>query len=549
MSLAVTDLLTLDPNEVEQFRAAMVTMLQEYNPNIDLKRGPTQDLVVTPKAALDTATQANIDRIRQSSSLLQIQANPTLADTGVVDNLLSNYGLTRQAAAAASGPVTIVLSAMTATIIPTSLTFTINSRTYAPDQTYAGRTSSGSVSGPGDRLIVQVGSNYVFTINVIDRATGAAGNASMGNAAVPSAAITSFIRAYVQADFTGGADAETNAELLANLQAGLAAKTWSNRATIAGMLQQQFPQILAVSITGFGDPEMLRDQHQIWPGSCGGRADLYVRTSEQWQIVSLTKTATLVSKIGSVGTWQFTVSRDNAPGYYVVDRVLLPTQDVTSTGFAASLDTRALDLTPDATHAYFPDLVNVIEGVYTRYQAATVQFVDTITNASSLTPNVSTASYTVLLRIQPNIADIQDWIGDRTRQPPNGDALVKAAVPCFTTVGFTLTVLTGTTVSSAAVAAAVAAVVNEAGFAGSVAASTISAAVHTLLGAAVVSLTAFSLAGQVHRPDGTIISLSSSTAITAPDDPANGLSSRTIVFFLEPTDVTVTIVYVAAPTS
>ncbi len=544
MSAPVTSLLDLDPAEVEQFRLADTALLQEYNPTVDLKRGPTQDLVVTPKAALDAATQELIDRVRRSSSLAAITADPTLADDNTVDNLLSNYGLIRQAAAAATGEVTIVLSALVPAVIPISVTFVIGGRTYAPDRVYAGRTSSLAVTGSGDRLITAAGSNYAFTITVVDRATGAAGNARAGAAAVPSTTPASFVRAYAAADFTGGRDAQTNAELLALLSSGLAAKTWSNRVTIEGMLRQQFPTLVAISIIGFGDPEMRRDQHQLWPGSCGGRADLFVRTAARWGIVSLTKTATLISKAGAVGTWQVTIGRDDAPSYYKVDRVLLPGQDATETGFAATVDTRAADLTPDAGHTYFPDVTTALEAMYTRYQASSVRFVDTVTDATALTPSVATASYNVLVRRLPDIAAIQDWLGDRTRQPPGGDVLVVAAVPCFTTVAFTLTVPTGTTVDTAAVKAAVAAAVNAGGFAGTLPASLISATVHALFGTVAVALTAFALAGTVRRRDGTNVALSSSTILTVPDDPDNGVTSRTVVFFLEPADVTVTVAFV-----
>jgi hypothetical protein len=548
MSLTVTDLTTLDPTQVEQFRQQDQALIQEYNPGADLKRGPLQDLVITPKAALDTATQTNIDLIRQSSSLLEINANPTLADTDTVNRLLSNYGLTRNPGAAATGTVTIVLSALVPTVIQPSTIFTINGLTFQPIMTYAGRVTSQLVVGPGDVLITALGSNYAFSITVQATAVGAAGNVTNGSTATLSLNPPQFVQAYAQGNFTGGQDEETNEQLIIRLQSGLAAKTWSNRATIDAMLKQQFPALMVESIIGFGDAEMLRDAHALWPGHAGGRSDTYVRTAQPWQAVVLTKTATLQSVSGVNGTWQFTVGRDDAPGYYEIDRILLPSMALTATGFAPSSDVRSWDFTPDATHSYFPDVTATIEAVYSRYQTSTVQFVDTVTNASSLTPGVSTAQYVVIFRTMPQVAAIQDFLGQRNNRPPMGDILVKAAVPCFMTASMTLNILTGTTVDVAALQNALAVAVNTAGFIGSIAASMLSQVLHNALGAALVSITGISLAGRIRKPDGTNVSISSSTNLSFSNDNSTMTTNRTVIFLLNATDVTLTIVNVPAPT-
>lgn len=549
MSLTVTDLTTLDPNVVEQFRATETGLIAAFNPGVDLKRGPTQDLVITPKAALDAATQTNIDLIRQASSLLAINANPALADTDTVNRLLSNYGLTRKTALPAVGTITVVLSALVPAVIPTTTVFTINGQTYQPVQTTAGRISQASVLGPGDVLITALGSNFSFPVAVQAVVAGSAGNAKNGSPATLSLNPPKFVQAYAQGDITGGQDQETNAQLIGRLQSGLAAKTWGSRFTVDALLRQQFPSLLADSIVGFGDPEMLRDTHAIWPGHTGGRSDLWIRMAPSWQAVTLSKTATLIFVSGTQGTWQFTVARDDAPGYYMVDRVLLPSQSPTSTGFPASSDVRSFDLSVDATHSYFPDVTTGVEGAYSRYQTSTVQFVDTITNASGLTPNVSTATYNVVLRTMPQIAAVQDYLGQRSVRPTMGDVLVRAAVPCFMTVSLTLNVLSGTVVNVAAAQAAVASAVNALGFSGSVPASAISQVLHNLLGASLVSVTSILMNGTLRRLDGTNIVLADPVNLAIVSDPANLVTNHTVAFLLNATDVTITVNSVAVPSS
>jgi hypothetical protein len=425
--------------------------------------------------------------------------------------------------------------------------FTINGVTYQPTRTYAGRTSSGNVVGPGDVLIQAAGANYSFAVSVLATAVGAAGNVKAGATATLNLSPPQFVKAYATADFTGGQDAETNAHLMTRQQSGLGAKAWGNRVTADAQIRNQFPSVTATSTVGFGDPEMLRDTHAVWPGHTGGRADVYARSSPTWVGVALAKTATLISVSGTQGTWQVTIARDDAPGYYEVDRVLLPSSDPTQAGFPASSDVRSYDLTPDATHSYFPDVTSSLESSYSRYQTAIVQFVDTVTNASALTPGVSTAAYTVICRTMPLIGQVQDFLGQRPNRPPMGDVLVRAAVPCYTTVSLTLNVLTGTVVSVPAVAAAIAAAVNATGFVGSVAGSLIFQVVHNLLGAGLVSVSNLSLTGRIRRPDGVSLYLNGTTSLAFVDDPAHMTTAQTVAFLLNLADVSVTVVNVAAP--
>jgi hypothetical protein len=548
MPIQVPPLAQLDPAEVEQFRASETALVQAYNPGVDLKRGPTQDLVITPKAALDTATQTNIDLVRQSNSLAQIIANPALADPTLVNNLLSTFGLTRKPGALATGQVTIVLSALTPTIIPTSVVFTINGQTFVPIQAYAGRTDPSLVIGPGDVLIVPLGSNFAFTINVVAQVVGAAGNISQGSTATLSQNPPQFVKAYAQGDFTGGQDTETNTQLVARLQSGLAIKAWSNRASIDAMIRQQFPNLITESIIGFGDAEQLRDAHAIWPGHAGGRSDIYIRTQQLWSKQMKQYTATLLSVNGTQGTWQFTVPRNDMPGFYEIDRILLLTQDPTQVGFQPSSDVRGTDLAIETFDSvtYFPDIVSAVEGTYSRYQTATIQFVDTITNASGLVIG-STAPYNVIFRTMPQVDQFQDFLGGRTVRPTMGDVLVKGAVPCFTSISMTVNVQQGTTVNATTVANAVAQAVNLMGFTGKVSASLISQTLHNLIGTNLVSVMGISMLGRIRRPDGTNVYISDSTSLGFVDDPAHMTTSRTVAFFVNPVDVAVNVVVVATP--
>lgn len=548
MPIQVEDLTTLDPTLVAQADAELTTLLQEYNPDIELRAGVFHDQLLHLKGILDAATQTNINRVRQSNSLQVVTEDPTLADTEIVDALLSNYNIVRNPGTQATGSVTIVISQLLATVIPAGSVYTINGLEFAPIETFAGRTSPSSVLTPNDILIIQTGpSEYAFSVPMTALVIGAASNVLRASQATPDTEPAMFVKAFAKSDFTGGTDADTNEQLISRLASGMAIEAWANRPSIEGLLRKQetFANIKNLSIVGFGDAEMLRDQHSIWPGSLGGRTDIYLRSQELYEHQVLVKTATLVAKVGPLGTWQVGIGLDDAPGFYLVDRVLLPSVDQSGAGFAVTSDVRSLDLISPTLPP--PDLVDLTEGVYSRYQAAVVQFDDTVTDATAL-PLLSTQDYNLVMRVMPLVGEAQDFLNERTQRPPAGDALVKAPVPCFTVVSFTVNYDASTaTPSTTAIQNAVASAVNNMGFTGTMASSLISQTLHDLL-TNLVSVTSISMSGTIRRPDATNVAVGpSSQQLLVPSDPANLVTGRTVAFFLRPNDVTATLNAVDVP--
>ena len=546
MALQYPTFADLNANRLAILKELLVGVLQEYNTEIDLRRGTVSDLVLHPRALLTAVNEEAINNALSSSSLQAIIDDPTIADEDTVDRTLGNYRLVRGEGIQASGTVTIILSTLTPVIIPDNLNITISGVVFKTDQVYAARTSEGAVIGSGDRLLTAVTGGYAFTVNVLAETVGENGNVTRGTTATLEQNPPEFVKAFATSDFAGGRYKETNAALVNRLQTGLAVRAWSNRPSIEAVLlsQPNFANIKSVSIIGFLDAEMLRDQHSIFPVANGGRADLYVRTSTTYQTLSITKTATLVSKDGAVGTWQLGLAKDEAPGYYEIVKVLLPTADPTAAGFTPSSEVRSLDLTDDG---WKPDLETVLEGTYSAYQSSVVQFVDTTTNATSLTDGVSQQDYDVVVRAMPLIGEIQTFWNNISNRPPMGDILVKAPIPCFTDVSFTLNIRRGYTVNTATVQQTVSDAVNALGFSGQVAASYLNQVLHNLLGIALLATSSMSIAGRIRNPNGTTTNLTSSTVITVADNFPNMVSGRTVAFLSEPSAIAVTIVTVDAP--
>lgn len=159
----ITDLTQLNNTDVNATLDRLATQLQELNPDLDLRRGVFKDTVAYYHAILETAIRTNLERYQSARSLQQIEADPSLADDNVVNEVLSNWGITRKQGTLATGSVTIELSANQSVIIPSGLVFEANGLSFAATSTFTARTNPAQVSSPTDRLLVQLSNgNYAF---------------------------------------------------------------------------------------------------------------------------------------------------------------------------------------------------------------------------------------------------------------------------------------------------------------------------------------------------------------------------------------------------
>jgi hypothetical protein len=542
--MEVTDLTQLDADQVRANRAELAARLQAANPTLYLKRGVLHDLVLHQAAILATRNLAEIDRWRRSSSLAEIEADPTLADAEIVDNLLSNYGLTRQQATAARGTITVVVSADTTVTIPQGSVWTCQGQEFTADQTYVAKAEASLVISSTDRLLVRrQDGNYYFTMEVTAVTAGLAGKLRRDQLILPDAPPQTYVTSYVTSDFTGGLNAQTNAELLVRLREGLAAKSlgasrinmqaWTRDPTA----EPDFSRILTMSIIGHGQPEQRR-YHGLFPMAFGGRLDWWVRTAGQVLRRTLVKTCRLVEKRSDgSGFWQFDLDIDEAAGMYDVFSVrrageneLLGTHEIVE-------DTRGYDLT---TTLWAPDVTSAEEAAYSRFQTAVVRFHDRRNSTATLEVG-DTYDYEVVLRNLPDIAAIQDRVGDADHRPRLCDVLVRAAVPCF--VGLSCTIYKQAAQASpdlTAIQTAVREKVEAVGFVGELPSAPLTEAIQRNLTAG-MSLGALRLVGAVRRPDGTTVRLRSTERLVVPDEPQRLVSARTVQFFLAPEDIAITV--------
>jgi hypothetical protein len=532
----------LDATAVAQNQSELVERVQEENPTLDLRRGVFADILAYYGAMLATRGQAGIAEYWKSRSLLALNADPT-ADPALVDDLLSNYRLTRKAGTRAAGQVTVVVSDDVTVTIAQGSVWQAQGRNFLATGVFTAKVEQAQVNSPTDRLLTRMADgNWGFTIDVVAEDGGSGPVVAKDALVVPAVVPPRYVTSFAASDFSAGLDPESNQDLLNRLQQGIAARAMSNRVNMLATLRAQdaFARVVASSIVGFGDAEMVRDRHWIFPVSGGGRCDWYVRTQERAVRLRLVKTASLVGKNpdGS-GVWGFSLTRDDAPGFYEVGQIRPVDAGNAVAGFQIVADERAADLSGPG---FVPDInPDSSEWSFTRFQTAAVTFTDTATDAGALPPG-SRRDYALEVVCLPLIAEIQDFLSARDVRPFGADCLVKAPVPCFVRLNLTVYKQSGDAdPDTYAITAALCHAVNTVGFVGALYASQLQSAAQKLVPAG-QSVSAIDMLGRIRYPDGRSQYLRSAELLRVPDDPASMVSPRTVQFFASPEDVVVSVV-------
>jgi len=524
----------------EQYDRAFATVAQivgEAHPDLDLRRGVIHDVVLTLHGVLTASLRVERERMLKANSLLAVTRDPTLSDAETLDRLFSNYRISRRDGQQAVGSVTLILSKPTTTVIPQGFVFSAGSRKFATESSFAARLSEADVLSDTDRVLVaQADGSFSFGIDVIAVDVGELGMLRQGETVTPVKSVLHLVKGYASADFSGGQDAELTAGMLQRLELGLSARSWSNRSGIASLVRDEKEFADAeVSVIGAGDAEMLRDKHSAFPISHGNRVDLYVKQRRPPAIATASLAAVFIGNTANGPQWSVNLGRNDLPGVYAVVSLLRTGRDafssVAPSSFVRSYNSAVGD----------PDIINAIESSFSVYQSGVVTFVDAANAGETLTPGVSTATYSVTGLLLRNLAAIQASLNARGVSALAGDVVVRGAVPCFVSVELELKADAVLTIDSARIASVVATMVNRDGFSGAVYASRISAAVSPYLPAG-AELLRVRLSGIVFRPDGSKTLFRDREVLAAPNEPAKMTTSKTVAFFLDPSDVSVNII-------
>lgn len=539
--LVVTDINELDAELVEQSQEEFTAMLQARYPELDLRRGVIHDVVAFLGGGVAAAVaQTEVNRVLQSRSLLAIQENPALADPVLVDHVLSNVGITRKTGTRAVGEITIVVTGGETVVIAANAKYVAAGLIFRTDVAIVARPVGTTLVSTTERVLNPRGDgSYSFTVPATAEAVGDEYNIRANTTLTPDPTQSRFVTAFANGDFIGGTATESNDDLITRMAESLPAAVSGGRSNIVALIKQQaiFGDTQHYSIVGFGDAEVRRDQRSIFPVSMGGCIDVYAQTATYPQTVTLTIECTLQQKLATSSIWAFSVTRDVAPGFYQVSSIRNLADPVDYGGLRITSDVRGIDMSGDG---WRPDILTIEEGAFTRWQTATIQFEDDATPTTDLTVGAK-RDYSVSFLTAPLIRELQDFLGSDTVRPMSADILVRAAVPCI--LSLNATILRSTDESAPnldTIRIALRNYIAKLEFPGALYASQLIDVIYdNLSGNHVVSNLV--MQGKVLRPDGSNLILRDTTVITIPDSPSVYVTPRTTAFFLDITNIGLTV--------
>ena len=526
----------LSPELVKNTADATVRQIVEYDERIDSSRGAVYDVLAWVHSLLSSQNSTLLNTYLASRSLPIIRSDPDAADFDMTTDVVANFGIDRLPAIPARGEISIVRDTDTPVVIPVGSVFFSGSTRFITDNVYAARNDPADVITSTDRLITQIDTDsYLFTITVVCDTPGSVGMLRENASVTPEVVPTGFQDAYAASDFRNGRDSETNEDLIDRLEAGVARPSFASRPAMRAMLRdnEAVSNFVNDSTIGAGDAEMLRDKRFLVPFGIGGRVDWYVRTDESAVKTRIVVSAVLIEKLPAAAgvpqsVWRFTIGKDDAPALYEV--ISITPDDTAIVGSYSILnESRGMMLDDDA-----PDISNVIDSLYSRYQTVAVEFLDNVTDTSAMTAGTATQAYAVTVSTISRLEIIQDsYASNPGVNHPGADCLVRAPFPCWVSVDVALSRQeTDPVPDISAVKDAIARVINRTGFTGHLFVSDIIAAAYSIIGSNAKVATA-SARGRLLTNDKQTLVFDSTTAIEIPYLPLQGVSHRTVQFFVD----------------
>ena len=526
---------------IDQTVDNILTRLKELSTGVDFNKQAAFRLVPYLHGVLLAGTKQNLMEDLSSMNLASL-ASGTL-DRESADRVAAMFGLTRKAGVKNTVSVLVVLSSNTPFVFAKTDTASVGAVKFSPVNSASVRASAATVSASTDLVLSQIGTGrWGVVISMESTEVGEAANVAVGTILSSSKTISGLVEMKVVASQAIGKSEETDSQLASRALSEYSVKSWAGRNSFLAMATNSgnFPALVAVSVVGFGDPEQHRDKRGVLPGSTGGRTDLWVKARAGKYSGYVSVSAVLTSKVGSVGTWSFTVGGQTAPGAYKIDHIVA-TDNQNGTKFYPGNQTivsaaEQVNLVPLEGERYVPDVRSAQETFFSEFSNIQVLFEDNRYDVTSVNVG-ATRSYLAFVYYDPYINGLQQYYGSPDIRSSAGDVLVRHAIPADV---FVAVELTGSGAADAAtnVRNAIVAFINARPFQPSLSIAEIAAAAQSANSSVTVTVT--SLACEILRANDTPLTIGfDGKKITLPTDTANLLSSKTIAFFTDVNKVSV----------
>jgi hypothetical protein len=423
----------INQDDYNTAEATLVSLVRAAYPTLDLRRGTVmRDILIRPAASIYAYNSKQLADLQRKMSIITLASDPN-ATPEDLDAVLANFGVQRSVGDTATGQLMIRVDGNRVYTLAAGSAFaTLEGLRFVTTDNYTARMSPGA----GELPLLQTddGLFYYFILPVEADTIGAEYNITQGTALNPEGSLYGFVAAEAYVNFASGVDEETINQIIARLPAAVSYKALESRTAIDAKLHQQFDNaglpIQAISVQGYGDPAQLRDKHNPMGFAVGSRVDVYTRTFTAPPISVFQKTATRIAP----NTFQFTLSRTEAPGFYKIRAITeldsavtdVITGAPTTTGSYAFTDVRAASGINGTFHDIDPDN-SMIETAYSAYQEATI----TVTGVPEANGVETAHTFKVEVYVAPGIADIQAFVDSTAVRNVESDYVARSPLICL----------------------------------------------------------------------------------------------------------------------
>lgn len=445
---------------------AAVDTVRAEHPELDLRSGTAvRALVIEPGALLDASQRDVVNRLRTAMSL-KAMSRETTVPRDDADAVLSNFGISLGGGTKATGMVRVDLTGTSPVTVRAGVEF----KTEDDVRFAVTKTTAASVDpADGEEAIRPAnGGRYYFTVPVEAVEVGSSGNIGQGRSLSCSVIIGNYYSSEAFSDFTGGEDGESVASAVARIPAALAYRGMTNALSVRAQLSAVLadPSVLrAVSCAGYRCRAQLRDKHNLFGVSVGGRVDVYARLFDAPGVESLVVSGVRVaSEDGDPEGVKYRIDLPALPGFYGV-RYVGPAEDqpgrrgsmpyrLERTAVAGASDAHDFDFSEDCCEAAWSAYQGGVLYVYDSHEDD-----DWIVAAAAEDGQV-TRDFKVDLYWTDGIARLQELVDSSEVRNVAADYVVRSPAVCLVGVTAAVRLKPGVSVRESDLEDAVAAYVN-----------------------------------------------------------------------------------------
>lgn len=222
------------------------------------KGGALRDFAVGAMASIFAFFRKEVDYVKARQSLLLLGSLTGADVDNAVDEILSNWYITRKAGLYSRGMATLYLSQPVDISVPTTATFsTATGLVFKLDST----SPISFLAGELRPVYSSAGlvAYYTQQIPLISSDVGVIYNITP-QAFTSFTAISPYLsRVETAQTFTGATDAETTTDMLNRAETAISTRNMISSRSIDATLRENFAEVNAVKVVGYGDSEMTRD--------------------------------------------------------------------------------------------------------------------------------------------------------------------------------------------------------------------------------------------------------------------------------------------------